>query len=164
MERKRKFSDVSISRIGSYLLVLPFVLAFVTPTLLSASEISTIKEDHVFPMFIKWHIYIVNRLSNNQNLFTHCKSAENDLGDHDLSPGSNTTWSFRTEFFQGTLFWCHVSKDDASATFNVFWNDARLFDKCGWKKCIWVVKDDGVYLTHLSTNCDELRYKWGDRM
>lgn len=163
--KKRESSDASAKaayRISRYLLALVFIiLAFTTPTLLSAST-----KDHVFPEFIKWHIYVVNGLSNNQNLFTHCKSTENDLGTQNLSPGSNITWSFRTEFFHSTLFWCYVSKDNASssASFEVFWYDARLFNKCDWKNCIWVAKDDGVYLKDLSENLDELRYRWDDGM
>ncbi|XP_028778953.1 S-protein homolog 1-like [Neltuma alba] len=118
-------------------------------------------KDNIFPEFIKWHVYIVNGLSNNQNLFTRCKSQEDDLGTHNLSGGSNLTWSFRTEFFHSTLFWCHLRTDTGvSAEFEVFWYDDRLFRKCQWKNCIWVAKDQGIYLTDLSQNRDELRYTW----
>lgn len=163
MARKRESSHVSVvtaSRIrSSYVMGLVLVLAFSLPTLLSASRFFTTK-DHLFPEFIKWHIYIVNSLSNNQNLFTHCKSAEDDLGISNISSGSNITWSFRTDFVHSTLFWCYVRKDNASASFEVFWYYEPLFNKCNWKNCIWVAKDDGVYLKDLSASVDELRYMW----
>ncbi|KAK4281363.1 hypothetical protein QN277_012868 [Acacia crassicarpa] len=117
--------------------------------------------DHLFPEFIKWHIYVVNGLGNNQNLFTRCKSQEDDLGTQNLPVGSNLTWSFRTDFFHSTLFWCYLRTDTgASAEFEVFWYDARLFNKCQWKNCIWVAKDQGIYLSDLSHNIDELHYTW----
>ena len=157
MERKRKSLDVS--SMSSYLIALVLFLAFVPPTILGASSY-LINKDNLFPEFIKWHVYIVNELSNNQNLFTHCKSTEDDVGIQNLSPGSNTTWSFRTDFFHSTLFWCHVRKDNASASIEVFWYDARLFNKCNWKNCIWIAKDDGIYLKDLSVDTDELHYRW----
>ncbi|KAJ1416837.1 Plant self-incompatibility protein S1 [Sesbania bispinosa] len=163
MERKRHYSDVSASfKINNSVLALGFFFAFVLPTLLSASSSFATNKDsgNVFPEFIKWHIYIVNGLSNSQNLITHCKSSENDLGIQNLSPSSNITWSFKTDFFHSTLFWCYVSKDNAFASFEVFWYDAHLFNKCDWKNCIWVAKDDGIYLKDLSEKLDELFYRW----
>ncbi|RZB72275.1 putative glutathione S-transferase [Glycine soja] len=100
------------NRISAILAI--FILAFASPI---ASD--------VYPEFVKWHVYIVNGLRNNQNLLAHCKSADDDLGVRNLSQGSNFTWSFRTDFAHSTLFWCHVKKDNnnacESATFDVFW-------------------------------------------
>lgn len=157
MERKREYS--SACTISSYLFALVFILAFTLPTLLSASNFFSTK-NNIFPEFIKWHISVVNGMSNNQNLLTHCKSAEDDLSINNLSPNSNLTWSFRTDFFQSTMFWCRVKNESASTSFQVFWHDDRLFNKCEWKNCIWVVKDDGVYLKNLSESVDELYFGW----
>ena len=137
------------------ILVLAFALNLAT-----ASPSFGAKE-HLFPEFIKWHVYVVNGMCNDQNLFIRCQSKDDDMGNQTLFPGSNYTWSFKTNFVHSTLFWCYVSKDKVSTTFEVFWYDARLFDKCNWKNCIWVVKDDGIYLKDLSDNHDELRYRWG---
>ncbi|KAI4349309.1 hypothetical protein L6164_009914 [Bauhinia variegata] len=144
---------------GSKTLVLIYAIALLTQ--ISASSLSA-EKDPLFPEFIQWHVYVVNGLCNNQNLLATCKSRDDDLGTFNLSPGTNLTWSFRTNFFHSTMFWCSVSKeqDKASASFEVFWYDARLFNKCQWKNCIWVAKDDGIYLTDLDQNQDELRYKW----
>jgi hypothetical protein len=151
--------DLKKGNSSIFLLALVFILALTFPTLLSASS-SYATKDHLFPEFIKWHVFVVNSLSYSQSLFTHCKSSDDDIGIHNLSPGSNITWSFRTDFFHTTKFWCYVTKDSASLNFDAFWYDARLFDKCDWKNCIWVAKDDGVYLKNLSGRVDELVYKW----
>ncbi|KAL5149086.1 putative glutathione S-transferase [Glycine soja] len=90
------------NRISAILAI--FILAFASPI---ASD--------VYPEFVKWHVYIVNGLRNNQNLLAHCKSADDDLGVRNLSQGSNFTWSFRTDFAHSTLFWCHVKKDNNNA-------------------------------------------------
>ncbi|KAK7345703.1 hypothetical protein VNO77_16313 [Canavalia gladiata] len=150
MDKKRR--NLASYRISRYLLVLGLVLTFASPSLSSAS--------HIFPEFIKWHVYIVNGLSKDQILFTHCKSADDDIGIHNLSPGSNITWSFRTDFTHSTLFWCYVSKDNAYLSFEVFWYDERLFNICDWKNCIWVARDEGIYLTHLNEQVDELHHVW----
>ncbi|XP_061368577.1 S-protein homolog 74-like [Gastrolobium bilobum] len=150
-------------KMSRFLLALGIILAMVPLTISSASSFSASKVN-LFPEFTKWHIYVVNGLSNNQNLFTECKSTENDLGTYNLSPGSNFTWSFRTNFIHSTLFWCHVSKDNASASFEVFWYDAHLFNKCDWKNCIWVAKEDGIYLIDFSEHVEELYYMWGVEM
>ncbi|KAG6785422.1 hypothetical protein POTOM_011153 [Populus tomentosa] len=73
----------------------------------------------------------------------------------------NFPWSFREDFFLGTLFWCDVSKDKAHAVFKVFWHDVLLFYKCMWKNCIWTVKDDGIYIKNLDhEGLDELYRNW----
>ncbi|WVY96757.1 hypothetical protein V8G54_028908 [Vigna mungo] len=125
----------------------------------------------VFPGFIKWHVYVMNEL-NNESLLVHCKSKDDDLGSHKLFEGGNFTWSFRTDFLHTTLFWCHVKKDnnnnnndngcDRTASFDVFWYDERLFQKCHWKNCLWRVRDDGIYLTALyQTQTQDFYYHWG---
>ncbi|XP_038682051.1 S-protein homolog 74-like [Tripterygium wilfordii] len=113
----------------------------------------------VLPEFTKWHVSVVNGLRA-EIMAIHCRSKDNDLGARDLSPGTNFTWSFRENFFQRTLFWCNVEKDDGHARFDVFWQDVLLFYKCLWKECIWVAKHDGIYLKDLDTKNDEFRYKW----
>lgn len=117
-------------------------------------------KERVLPEFTVWHVSVVNGLSNNSELLVHCKSKDNDLGIHNLWPGTNFNWSFRENFFQRTLFWCYARKDDVHSSFKVFWQDALLFYKCLWKNCIWVAKDDGIYIKNLDQGHDEFRYTW----
>ncbi|MBA0730435.1 hypothetical protein Goshw_019836 [Gossypium schwendimanii] len=119
------------------------------------------------PEFTRWHVYVVNGLSDGRMLFVHCKSRDNDLGSRNLDVGTNFTWSFQQHIFRRTLFWCYVSKDDndydgggAHASFKVFWQDVLLFHKCSWKDCIWIAKDDGIYIKNVPRNADEFRWQW----
>ena len=115
---------------------------------------------NVLPLFIKWHVYIVNGLSNNMTLLIHCQSSDNDMGNHNLPPAANFSWSFRTNFFHSTVFSCYIRKDDAQATFKVFWQDPVLFERCKWKNCIWIAKEDGIYIRDFQNEQDEFRYQW----
>lgn len=171
LETIREKSDAVSIQVMTIPLVLAISLALTltlipTPTPASAATntINFAAKDHLFPEFIKWHVYVVNGLGNNQSLSARCKSKDDDVGIQQLSVGSNLTWTFRTDFFHSTLFWCYLTRDTASATFEVFWYDARLFDKCQWKSCIWIAKDDGIYLTDLAQSRDEFRYSWNGGM
>ncbi|KAL1367784.1 hypothetical protein HN51_021906 [Arachis hypogaea] len=161
-----KTINLHASSVSIYFITLALFLSF-APTTIFCAPFHLIKRENIFPEFIKWHVYIINGL-NNKNLITHCKSKEDDMGIQNISPGSNINWSFRTDFFHSTLFWCHLSKDNnnnassSSASIEVFWYDARLFNKCDWKKCVWTAKDDGIYLKDLRVNTEELHYRWDD--
>jgi hypothetical protein len=145
----------TMSAIGNRLVLLVLAFAMCPSWLIIAAN------GNVFPVFIKWHVNIVNGLNNNMTLFTHCKSSDNDLGYQIVSPAANFSWSFRTNFFHSTLFWCYTRKDNAHATFKVFWQDPLLFEHCKWKNCIWIVRDDGIYIRDLEKEQDEFRYQWG---
>ncbi|KAE8660776.1 26S protease regulatory complex subunit 4 family protein [Hibiscus syriacus] len=112
------------------------------------------------PEFTRWYVHVVNGLSNGRTLFVHCNSKDDDLGGRNLDPETDFNWSFRQHVLRRTLFWCYVSKDGAHASFKVFWQDVLLFHKCAWKDCIWIAKDDGVYIKDLARNTDEFRRRW----
>ncbi|KAM1122392.1 hypothetical protein ACFX2I_003955 [Malus domestica] len=138
-----------------HVLVLAFAIAM-SPSLCFPST-----KGEVFPLFTKWHVYVVNGLGNQESLFVHCKSKDNDLGIQKLSPGTNTTWGFRTNFLHSTLFWCYLRKSSAQhAALKVFWQDIYLFEKCNWKNCIWIAKDDGIYIKDFANVRDEFSKKW----
>ncbi|KAG6575954.1 S-protein-like 1, partial [Cucurbita argyrosperma subsp. sororia] len=94
----------------------------------------------------------------------HCRSQDDDLGLHTLPPTADFSWSFEANFFHTTLFWCRLQKGGGGggveAAFKVFWHDARLFEKCGWKNCVWIAKDDGIYIKNFAKGIDELSYTW----
>ncbi|XVE78044.1 hypothetical protein DITRI_Ditri13aG0112600 [Diplodiscus trichospermus] len=141
----------------SYCLILLIVLALAKVI----HPFSVAPQQGLPPGFTRWNVYVVNGLNNSTTLFLHCKSKDDDLGIQNLSPGTNFTWSFQQNLFRRTLFWCYMSKDNnAHAAFKVFWQDVLLFHKCSWKNCIWIAKDDGIYMKDLSRNSDELRWHW----
>lgn len=108
----------------------------------------------------KRYVHVVNGLSGHRMLFVHCKSKDDDIGEHNLAVGTEISWSFKINFFATTLFWCYTRTDHQHATFNVFWAHAWLEDRCDRKTCIWTAKDDGFYLKNIPLNRDELIHKW----
>ncbi|XP_050208757.1 S-protein homolog 1-like [Mercurialis annua] len=113
-------------------------------------------------IFPKYYVHIVNELRQNQDLFIHCKSADNDLGRHNLLKGQEFGWSFRLNFFGTTLFWCNLAPNErCSAKLVVFQNSQYLFDRCGYEqRCIWIARDDGVYLRNNAMKIDEFQRRW----
>ncbi|XVF81126.1 hypothetical protein PTKIN_Ptkin15bG0131400 [Pterospermum kingtungense] len=146
---------MSSSNCNSFVLLLVLALAVLIDPYFVASL------QGLPPEFTRWHVCVVNGLSNSQTLFLHCKSKDDDLGARNLFPGTNFTWSFQQNLLRTTLFWCYMSKDDNShAAFKVFWQDVLLFHKCSWKNCVWTAKDDGIYIRDFATNSDEFRGEW----
>lgn len=112
----------------------------------------------------KWQIHVVNRLSNGQILLVHCKSKDNDLGEHKLSVGSEFNWRFKVNFWNTTLFWCYLQKPNGlHSSFEAFWIESTsvwLYDMCYDSNCIWIAKDDGIYLRDNTNQKDVLIHKW----
>lgn len=112
----------------------------------------------------KWDIHIVNGLTNGQNLLVHCKSKDDDLGEKNLSVGTEFNWSFTVNIWNTTLFWCYLRKPNAeSMSFEAFWVEKQsiwLFYRCYKNNCIWTAKDDGIYLRDNPVNRDVLVHKW----
>ncbi|XP_038896432.1 S-protein homolog 1-like [Benincasa hispida] len=112
----------------------------------------------------RYYIHIVNRLSY-LGMLAHCQSKDDDLGyRHMLKNGDEFQWNFRENFWRTTLFWCCVERPDAYVSFEVFWPERRhrwLRDRCGSQgTCVWIAKDDGIYLRNMGTNTDEFVHKW----
>lgn len=107
----------------------------------------------------KRYVHVVNGLSPGRMLFVHCKSKDDDIGQHNLAVGDEISWSFTINFFSTTLFWCYTRTDHQHATFKVYWVRPWLDDRCN-KNCIWTAKDDGFYLRNVPKNQDELIHKW----
>ncbi|KAK8635675.1 hypothetical protein V6N13_004400 [Hibiscus sabdariffa] len=113
-------------------------------------------------LYQTWHVHAVNGLSNNKILLIHCKSRDDDLGERNLTAGNEFQWKFKTNVFGTTLFWCFMASrsDHVHAKFNVFLDNEDLFYRCNWKNCIWIAKDDGIYLKNIPEGYDEFRFAW----
>lgn len=113
--------------------------------------------------FEKWRVHVVNGLGGGRSLFVHCKSKDDDLGTHDLATGAEVNWSFNTNYFGTTLFWCYLRTNIEHASFEVFWVEKEhhwLAERCTFRNCIWIAKDDGVYLTNNPQHLDERIHNW----
>ncbi|KAI5683933.1 hypothetical protein M9H77_05161 [Catharanthus roseus] len=104
---------------------------------------------------LKYHICIVNNLTNNSNPLTvHCQSKDNDIGYHTLRVNEEIQWHFCTNF--RTLFFCHFWWNNKQAVFYVFKDNVSFRILCqtsipgeARQTCHWAVKEDGFYLAFL---------------
>ncbi|XP_062147852.1 S-protein homolog 1-like [Alnus glutinosa] len=141
-------------RIGLMVFLLVLALA-VRPSSQELRDINT-----------KWTVDVVNGLSGENRLFLHCKSKDDDLGMHDLPVGAKSSWSFKENLFGRTLYWCYLRKDKAHAAFDVFWEEKNeeyylLRRTCDRSNiCIWIAKDDGIYLKSIRDNLDVFMHRW----
>lgn len=131
--------------------------------LFMAAALATIRPSNQAGIFdTTWHVHVVNGLSNNKVLFVHCKSGNDDLGEHNLTAGTETNWKFKLNFFGSTVFGRYASPntEQKHASFEVFRRDDNLLYKCNYSECIWTAKDDGIYLKNIPENKDEFKYHW----
>ncbi|KAK3221003.1 hypothetical protein Dsin_014973 [Dipteronia sinensis] len=110
----------------------------------------------------KWHVHVVNEMSPKTLLFVHCKSGTRDLHLQTVSTGTEFQWTFHSDMFGRTVYWCYwrPDKGDIHANFKVFWDNNDLYRKCNYRNCIWVAKDLGLYLRDIPDGYDEFRYNW----
>ena len=151
LETLEKMNQRTISQLYSFFLVI--VLAFGISTALTTSKILD-----------KHYVRIVNNLDN-YVLFYHCKSKDDDLGLRKLQPGENWQFSFQVNFFETTLFFCNFwytnsSKIKFHAVFDVFSTNFELIQHCGGYDCIWIAKDDGLYLYNSETKMALKEHDW----
>ncbi|XP_015892178.1 S-protein homolog 1 [Ziziphus jujuba] len=136
-----------------------YVLLFLGWALAMMNNSSEAAKDGPFEA-ARREVHIVNGLSPGRMLFAHCKSKDDDLGEHNLAVGQEFSWSFKFNFFGTTLYWCDTHTDHQHAAFNVYWHKQWLEDRCDERSCIWTAKDDGFYLKNIPENRDELIHKW----
>ncbi|KAF3436028.1 hypothetical protein FNV43_RR23120 [Rhamnella rubrinervis] len=114
----------------------------------------------------RWHIHMINGLSGNQVWTVHCRSKNDDLGEHNITVGAEFTWTFKQNYWGTTLFWCNtrVANHQQHADFQAFWSGSKLLEKSCKKKtsrnCFWTAKDDGIYLKNIPAKKDDLMHKW----
>lgn len=115
--------------------------------------------------FASYTVTVINGLSPGKSIFLNCKSRDDDLGPHTLQGGEYFSWKFRENFLVTTLFWCFArTTTHYHASFNVFWRENQdwLSYRCNYATCIWVARDDGIYIKNIPQNTLEFVYKWLD--
>ncbi|OVA02160.1 Plant self-incompatibility S1 [Macleaya cordata] len=60
------------------------------------------------------HVSVVNEISEQTELTIHCKSKDDDLGEHTLSYNQDFHWNFRQNIWRTTLFWCSMWWTDSN--------------------------------------------------
>ncbi|XP_022137291.1 S-protein homolog 1-like [Momordica charantia] len=110
-----------------------------------------------------WQVTIRNYLKGSANLTVHCKSKDDDLGEHVIEFRGRYEWKFKENFWQTTLFWCNFKSMYGHASGEVFWPEKSdwLAYRCDFSNCIWVARgDQGIYLAHVPQRTFELKYRW----
>ncbi|XP_047336002.1 S-protein homolog 2-like [Impatiens glandulifera] len=105
------------------------------------------------------HMNITNELHSNVMLKMHCKSEDDDLGDHSIAYGESLYWSFKSKLFiHTTVFTCSMSWDSISGTFDVYRatrDDSRCAEKCWWR-----IRTDGAFSYNEQLDRWDLLYDW----
>lgn len=113
--------------------------------------------------FSSWQVTILNHMTDS-TLVAHCKSKDDDLGEHVLGIGGKYYWNFDENLWQSTLFWCNFySSKHGHASGDVFWPEDEppfLADNCINNNCFWSARDDGIYFRLSSLKSIQLMYPW----
>lgn len=116
---------------------------------------------NAFCLLTKYRIGINNDIPNGE-IRLHCKSGDNDLGDHTLYFAKNYEWHFCENLIHSTLFFCHFYWNSKQQRFDVF--NETMADKCfagrGYGECTWIVKPDGFYYSDFKKASLEKQYDW----
>lgn len=112
-----------------------------------------------------WKVGISNEIVGpNQTLVLHCKSKDDDLGEHYLKVGDGFEWKFKENLFSTTLYWCSFRTIPLNfhAEFEVFWQEKGnwLASRCSYRFCFWIARADGVYLQNISGGTMDLVHTW----
>ena len=85
----------------------------------------------------KVHVHIQNRQGKNINL--HCRSKDDDLGYHNIENGTEYSWSFNTNFWGTTLFYCAVLMDPDPVWYHFdAYRQSRDSYRCE-SQCLWAI-------------------------
>lgn len=111
----------------------------------------------------KTHVYISNQLEPGKVLTVHCRSKDDNLGEHHLAFTQEYTWSFHTNIFDTTLFWCYFAWQNSSGkwvtgSYDIY-KAKRDEERCG-SKCHWMILEMGLYFLNKNTGIWENSFNW----
>ncbi|KAI4304582.1 hypothetical protein MLD38_040069 [Melastoma candidum] len=110
--------------------------------LASTISVGTTSSRVVVPAFLTRHVLIFNNMTDGQSFTVHCKSADDDLGVHNVGQGQLYQFKFHSNFFGTTLFYCSFRVGSIGGVFDVFKNK-RDIKRCP-EFCKWYVVGTGV--------------------
>ncbi|KAL8551097.1 hypothetical protein ACS0TY_000250 [Phlomoides rotata] len=91
----------------------------------------------------KFTVHVVNKLPGQMKL--HCRSKNDDLGDHFQNPTDVYNFSFCDNYFGGTLFSCQLWWGNKEVGFNAFRSKDQN-ENCDDGQCTWEARPDGIYV------------------
>ncbi|OMO58035.1 Plant self-incompatibility S1 [Corchorus olitorius] len=96
-----------------------------------------------------WTVHIVNELGPGKILTIHCKSNDHDLPVHKIPFGKEEMWSFSQ--LKPPHYFCYLANGNRQMNFDVP-TDRPLYlaTICNiYRHCLWVVKENGLYLRNV---------------
>ncbi|KAK9149163.1 hypothetical protein Scep_007920 [Stephania cephalantha] len=136
-------------------------LASAVLLLILVVEIQCANEDPDGLINIRRHVHVRNDISPTAKLNLHCKSKDDDLGQHVVTYQQEFTWSFRGNIFARTLFWCNMNWTNRAG--HLFQQSFTTYESkvtpCG-KDCVWSARTDGVYFLDNFVGRFVLVYSW----
>ncbi|KAL2342385.1 hypothetical protein Fmac_003670 [Flemingia macrophylla] len=102
-------------------------------------------------------VRVKNDLNNGIIIYLHCRSKDDDLGQHSLLVGEQQAWSFQENIFATTLFWCTLVAENWTFKFDVFSakKDSNCIDECNRS-----IRSDGAYFWNQLDKVWEKRFSW----
>ncbi|KAI3876348.1 hypothetical protein MKX03_032946 [Papaver bracteatum] len=105
------------------------------------------------------HTSVANDMSGGGELKIHCKSKDDDLGEHRLTYGAEFAWKFKTNIWETTMFWCNMWVNDVyKGGYHIF-EAERDWIRCQ-NECHYYARNDGLYGFIRKMNDTELVYRW----
>ncbi|MCL7043910.1 hypothetical protein MKW94_025983 [Papaver nudicaule] len=108
-------------------------------------------------------VFVQNDLEHDQPLFIHCRSVDDDLGEHKISHRKDFHWSFRNHILFQTKFWCSMQWKDNTGkrvlgSFDIY-RSRRDWTLCR-DHCYWSIRESGWYLFHKDGKGLRFMYQW----
>lgn len=98
-------------------------------------------------IFSSMAVFIENRMEDKSVLKLHCKSKDDDMGEHNLYYGQHTRFVFRPSPFGRTRFWCDVFWNNKWVAYDAY-IEKRDFSRCYHNhcNCQWGITSKGPCL------------------
>uniref|UniRef100_A0A7N0VG25 S-protein homolog n=1 Tax=Kalanchoe fedtschenkoi TaxID=63787 RepID=A0A7N0VG25_KALFE len=109
----------------------------------------------------KMTVYIKHSMGQGVMVDVHCKSKDDDLGNHSLAEGQWYRFKFRPNLWDTTLFWCDVSWNGRRQVFNAY-RQKTTYGKClvVGCECPWNLTPDGPCFFNPKTEKHDLCEGW----
>jgi len=106
----------------------------------------------------KKHVRVTNDLNDGILVHLHCRSKDDDLGEHVLGNGGFQEWTFKDNIGDTTLFWCSMDAYNVQMSFEIY---SAVADnpKCD-KQCFRSLRTDGAYFYNEFGDRWEKRQSW----
>ncbi|KAH1163038.1 hypothetical protein AAZX31_01G129400 [Glycine max] len=124
--------------------------------LMVASAQDSLSDNTIFEG--KQTVRVYNGMNDGILVYLHCRSKDNDLGQHVLAFGEFQKWSFNDNLFGTTLFWCTMNASNVHASFEVYRAKTEE-NKCD-TQCNRILKKDGGYFFNQFVGHWEKRLSW----